>query len=37
LEYGESFLKVQTQETEMRNRRATLRRIAPLLRQVAEN
>ncbi len=35
--YGESFPKVQTQETEVRNRRATVRRITPLLRQVAKN
>ena len=35
--YGESFLKVQTQEAEVRNRRATVRRITPLLRQIAAN
>lgn len=35
--YGESFLKVQTQESEVRNRRATVRRITPLLRQIAAN
>ena len=35
--YGESFLKVQTQAAEQRNRRATVRRITPLLRQIAAN
>ncbi|MCD9150083.1 OmpA family protein [Pseudophaeobacter flagellatus] len=35
--YGESFLKVQTETTEERNRRATVRRITPLLRQIAAN
>ncbi len=35
--YGESFLKVRTQEAEVRNRRATVRRITPLLRQIAAN
>jgi outer membrane protein OmpA-like peptidoglycan-associated protein len=35
--YGESFLKVQTQAAEERNRRATVRRITPLLRQIAAN
>ena len=35
--YGESFLKVDTQDAEQRNRRATVRRITPLLRQIAAN
>ncbi|MDZ7709504.1 MAG: OmpA family protein [Roseovarius sp.] len=35
--YGKSFLKVPTQSAEERNRRATVRRIAPLLRQLAAN
>ncbi|MCC5988063.1 MAG: OmpA family protein, partial [Pararhodobacter sp.] len=35
--YGESFLRVQTQAAEQRNRRATVRRITPLLRQIAAN
>jgi len=35
--YGESFLKVRTLAAEERNRRATVRRITPLLRQVAAN
>ena len=35
--YGESFLRVPTQAAEERNRRATARRITPLLRQIAEN
>ncbi len=35
--YGESFLKVQTQTAEERNRRATVRRITPLLREIAAN
>ncbi|MCC5974355.1 MAG: OmpA family protein [Rubellimicrobium sp.] len=35
--YGEAFLKVPTQAAEERNRRATVRRITPLLRQVAGN
>lgn len=35
--YGESFLKIQTQRAEEANRRATIRRITPLLRQVAKN
>ena len=35
--YGEAFLKVQTQAAEERNRRATVRRITPLLRQIAAN
>ncbi len=35
--YGESFLKVQTQTAEELNRRATVRRITPLLRQIAAN
>ncbi|MGI3213283.1 OmpA family protein [Roseovarius tibetensis] len=33
--YGESFLKVRTEAAEERNRRATVRRITPLLRQMA--
>lgn len=33
--YGEAFLKVPTQAAEERNRRATVRRITPLLRQLA--
>ena len=33
--YGEAFLKVPTQAAEPRNRRATVRRITPLLRQIA--
>ena len=33
--YGEEFLKVDTQLSEQANRRATVRRITPLLRQVA--
>ncbi len=33
--YGEQFLKVNTQASEPRNRRATVRRITPLLAQVA--
>jgi outer membrane protein OmpA-like peptidoglycan-associated protein len=35
--YGESFLKVQSQGAEASNRRATVRRITPLLRQIAAN
>jgi outer membrane protein OmpA-like peptidoglycan-associated protein len=35
--YGEAFLKVQTQAAEEGNRRATVRRITPLLRQIAAN
>ncbi len=35
--YGEAYLKVQTQAAEERNRRATVRRITPLLRQIAAN
>ncbi|SFR33142.1 Outer membrane protein OmpA [Yoonia tamlensis] len=35
--YGEGFLKVQTQSAEAANRRATVRRITPLLRQLAAN
>ena len=35
--YGEAFLKVQTQGAEASNRRATVRRITPLLRQLAAN
>ena len=35
--YGESFLKVQTEAAEERNRRATVRRITPLLREIAAN
>ena len=35
--YGESFLKIQTQSAEESNRRATVRRITPLLRQIAAN
>lgn len=35
--YGEAFLKVRTQDAEAINRRATVRRITPLLRQVAAN
>ncbi len=35
--YGEAFLKVQTQGAEASNRRATVRRITPLLRQLASN
>jgi outer membrane protein OmpA-like peptidoglycan-associated protein len=35
--YGEEFLKINTQLSEGRNRRATVRRITPLLRQVASN
>ncbi|PYE85852.1 OmpA family protein [Pseudoroseicyclus aestuarii] len=33
--YGESYLKVATQEAEPANRRATVRRITPLLQQAA--
>ncbi|SFP53873.1 OmpA family protein [Tranquillimonas alkanivorans] len=33
--YGERFLKVETQEAERANRRATVRRITPLLRTAA--
>ncbi|TDL81272.1 hypothetical protein E2L08_06260 [Palleronia sediminis] len=33
--YGERFLKVPTEAAERRNRRATLRRITPLLQQAA--
>ena len=33
--YGEEFLKIDTQLSEQANRRATVRRITPLLRQVA--
>ncbi len=35
--YGEAFLKVDTQSGEQRNRRATIRRITPLLQQIAAN
>jgi outer membrane protein OmpA-like peptidoglycan-associated protein len=35
--YGEAFLKIPTQAAEERNRRVTVRRITPLLRQVAAN
>ena len=35
--YGEAFLKIPTQAAEPRNRRATVRRITPLLRQIAAN
>ena len=35
--YGEAFLKVRTQDAAAINRRATVRRITPLLRQVAAN
>ncbi|WP_296475923.1 OmpA family protein, partial [Roseinatronobacter sp.] len=35
--YGEAFLKIDTQAAEERNRRATVRRITPLLRQIAAN
>jgi outer membrane protein OmpA-like peptidoglycan-associated protein len=35
--YGEEFLKIDTQAAEQANRRATVRRITPLLRQVASN
>jgi outer membrane protein OmpA-like peptidoglycan-associated protein len=35
--YGEEFLKINTQLSEGRNRRATVRRITPLLRRVASN
>ncbi len=35
--YGERFLVVQTPEAERANRRATLRRITPLLRMAAAN
>ena len=35
--YGEAFLKVPTQAAEQRNRRATARRITPLLQQIAAN
>jgi outer membrane protein OmpA-like peptidoglycan-associated protein len=35
--YGEEFLKINTQLSEGRNRRATIRRITPLLRQVTSN
>ncbi|MFU8823866.1 OmpA family protein, partial [Yoonia sp.] len=35
--YGEAFLKVPTQAAEERNRRATVRRITPLLQQIAAN
>jgi outer membrane protein OmpA-like peptidoglycan-associated protein len=35
--YGESFLSLQTQAEEERNRRVTVRRITPLLRQIAAN
>lgn len=35
--YGEAFLKVQTQAADASNRRATVRRITPLLRQIAAN
>jgi outer membrane protein OmpA-like peptidoglycan-associated protein len=35
--YGEQFLKVQVDTAEQANRRATIRRITPLLRQVASN
>ncbi|MFA8385391.1 MAG: OmpA family protein [Pelagibaca sp.] len=35
--YGEMFPKVQTDAAEERNRRATVRRITPLLREVAAN
>ncbi|KKL12293.1 hypothetical protein LCGC14_2537190, partial [marine sediment metagenome] len=33
--YGERFLRVQTEGSEQANRRATVRRITPLLNQVA--
>jgi len=35
--YGEAFLKVQTESAEAINRRATIRRITPLLQQIAAN
>ncbi|SDX86866.1 OmpA family protein [Roseicitreum antarcticum] len=35
--YGEAFLKVETQSAEESNRRATVRRITPLLRQIVAN
>ncbi len=35
--YGEAFLKVPTQQAERENRRATVRRITPLLRTAAPN
>ena len=35
--YGEEFLKVDTPLSEQANRRATVRRITSLLRQVAAN
>ena len=35
--YGEAFLKIRTQDAEAINRRATVRRITPLLRHVAAN
>jgi outer membrane protein OmpA-like peptidoglycan-associated protein len=33
--YGEQYLKIDTQEPERENRRVTIRRITPLLRQEA--
>ena len=33
--YGEQFLKVETQDSELANRRATVRRITPLLQHAA--
>ena len=35
--YGEAFPKSPTQTTDARNRRVAVRRITPLLRQIAEN
>ncbi len=35
--YGERFLKIDTQAAEPANRRATIRRITPLLNQIAAN
>ncbi|MBM9594252.1 OmpA family protein [Rhodobacteraceae bacterium MCCB 386] len=35
--YGEQFLRVPTQEAERQNRRATIRRITPLLQTAAAN
>ena len=35
--YGEAFPKSRTQTTDARNRRVAVRRITPLLRQIAEN
>ncbi len=35
--YGEQFLKIESQSSEAANRRATVRRITPLLQQVASN